>query len=144
MENLYGRIEGLCKQRGVTVGKMCAETGLSRGNLTDLKMGRIKSLKADNLAKIAEYLGTTVDALLGTESTYQQKNAPPNQEDVGVLLDTVLATLGAEGSVMFNGQILDDSAKELLLASLESNIRLTDELSRRARGKTGKKGRNDS
>ena len=49
MSDLYNRIYDLCQERNISVGKMCNELGISRGNLTELKMDRIKTLKADNL-----------------------------------------------------------------------------------------------
>jgi len=55
---------------------MCADLGISRGNISDLKMGRIESLSADKLAKIATYFKVSVDYLL----TGKKKKNPPTQE----------------------------------------------------------------
>ena len=68
MSDLYNRIYALCQSKGVTIGRMCKELGISRGNLTELKMERIKTLKPENLTKISGYFGVTVDYLLGTET----------------------------------------------------------------------------
>jgi len=68
MSDIYNRIYGLCQGKGISIGKMCNELGISRGNLTELKMGRIKTLKAENLKKISGYFGVSVDYLLGTET----------------------------------------------------------------------------
>ena len=67
MGNLYETIQSLCQAKGIRPGRMCSELGLSRGLMTDLKMGRKKTLNADTAQKIAAYLGTTVGALLGSE-----------------------------------------------------------------------------
>lgn len=67
MSNLYDRIEGLCKKAGINVTMMCRNAGVSRGNLTDLKMGRQFGLSAKNANKIATYFGVSVGYLLGTE-----------------------------------------------------------------------------
>lgn len=64
----------LCQERNISVGKMCNELGISRGNLTELKMDRIKTLKADNLTKISGFFGVSIDYLLGTET---KKGAHP-------------------------------------------------------------------
>ena len=69
MANLYETIEALCDQRGVRPGRLCADLGLSRGLMTDLKMGRKKGVNADTAQKIATYLGVSVGYLLGQEST---------------------------------------------------------------------------
>ena len=67
MSDLYNTIHELCKKKGISVGRMCNELGISRGNLTELKMERIKTLKTENLSKIAGYFGVTIDSLLGAE-----------------------------------------------------------------------------
>ena len=46
----------LCKQQRNKHREMCNQLGISRGNLTELKMERIKTLKTDNLTKIAVFL----------------------------------------------------------------------------------------
>lgn len=63
--DLYERIESLCKQNGVNITEMCKNSGVTRSKLTDLKMGRIKSLSTGTLSKIADYYDVTVDYLLG-------------------------------------------------------------------------------
>ena len=68
MGNLYETIQTLCKEKGVRPGRMCDELGLSRGLMTDLKMGRKKTVNAQTAQKIASYLGITVARLLGQES----------------------------------------------------------------------------
>lgn len=73
MNNLYERIFSLCSENGIKPGKMCTDLGISRGNISDLKMGRIESLSADKLAKIATYFKVSVDYLLTGEET---KKAP--------------------------------------------------------------------
>lgn len=55
MYNLYELILSLCTQVGIRPGKMCNDLGLSRGMMTDLKMGRKQTLSADTLSKIAAY-----------------------------------------------------------------------------------------
>lgn len=69
MCNLYKTVYSLCDENGITVGKMCNDIGMRRSNMTELKMGRIKTLKPENLAKISEYFGVTIDYLLGIEKT---------------------------------------------------------------------------
>lgn len=65
MQNLYAVIENLCQQRGIRPGQMCNELGLSRGLMTDLKMGRKKSVSAQTAQKIASFFGVSVGYLLG-------------------------------------------------------------------------------
>ena len=67
MQNLYEVIENLCQQKGIRPGQMCNELGLSRGLMTDLKMGRKKGVNAETAQKIASFFGVSVGYLLGEE-----------------------------------------------------------------------------
>ncbi len=67
MQNLYQNIEQLCQQRGIRPGYLCDALGLSRGLMTDLKMGRKKSISAQTAQKIAAFFGVSVGYLLGEE-----------------------------------------------------------------------------
>ena len=46
---------------------MCTDTGISKGLLTDLKMGRRSGVSAATAQKIASYFGVSVGYLLGEE-----------------------------------------------------------------------------
>ena len=65
MGNLYDNIQELCMQKGIRPGHLCDSLGLSRGLMTDLKMGRKKGVNADTAQKIASYFGVSVGYLLG-------------------------------------------------------------------------------
>jgi transcriptional regulator with XRE-family HTH domain len=67
MGNLYETIQNLCQRDGIRPGRLCDQLGLSRGLMTDLKMGRKKSLSAETAQKIAGYFGVSVAYLLGQE-----------------------------------------------------------------------------
>jgi len=67
MENLFARIESLCEKKGIRPGRLCDELGLSRGLMTDLKMGRKKTVNAETAQKIAGFFGVSVGFLLGQE-----------------------------------------------------------------------------
>ena len=65
MDNLFTRIETLCLEKNIRPGRLCDELGLSRSLMTDLKMGRKKSVNAETAQKIAEFFGVSVGYLLG-------------------------------------------------------------------------------
>ena len=69
MENLFARIESLCEKKGIRPGRLCDELGLSRGLMTDLKMGRKKTVNAETAQKIAGFFGVSVGHLLGQEQS---------------------------------------------------------------------------
>ena len=68
MANLYENIQKLCSEKGIRPGRLCDELGISRGLMTDLKMGRKKGVSAETAQKIAAYLGISVGQLLGQEA----------------------------------------------------------------------------
>ena len=90
MGTLYERIISLCQSRGITGGKMCTDLHMSKGTLTDLKMGRQTGLSAAKAQKIASYFDVSVGYLLGEE---EKKEKPINDdglsENMKALIDFV-------------------------------------------------------
>ena len=64
---VYDLIEELCKKNKISITALCRECNIPRSSLTDYKMGRIKSLSADTLCKIADYFDVSVGYLCGEE-----------------------------------------------------------------------------
>ena len=69
MSNLFDRILSLCERDGIRPGRLCDELGISRGLMTDLKMGRKKGVNAETAQKIASFFGVSVGYLLGIEGS---------------------------------------------------------------------------
>ena len=80
MVNLYNNIKDLCDAKGIKPGKMCVDTGISKGLVTDLKMGRKKSIQIETAKKIADYFGVSVDRVMGVEEI--EKAAPVSESGV--------------------------------------------------------------
>lgn len=72
MATLYENIIALCEERGIKGGKMCVDTGISKGLLTDLKMGRRTGVSAVTAQKIASYFGVSVGYLLGEDTKKEE------------------------------------------------------------------------
>lgn len=66
MSNLYETIKTICEEKNMTIAKMCQQAGISKGIMTDLKMGRKSMLSGKTLSKIAAGLGVSVDRILGS------------------------------------------------------------------------------
>ena len=60
--SVAARIKDMVKTRGITVKQLLADAGLGYNMMT---MMRTSMPKADNLAKLADGLGCSVDYLLG-------------------------------------------------------------------------------
>ena len=94
MSDLYKRIHDLCVENHTNITEMCRTSGSPRGSLTDLKMGRTKTLDTTTLSKIAKHFNVSVDFLLGAEET---KKAPTsNKADERIRLTQEEADLIAE------------------------------------------------
>lgn len=62
---VYDLIEELCIKKGINVTTLCKECKIPRSIMSDYKKGRIKSLSADTLCKIADYFDVSVGYLCG-------------------------------------------------------------------------------
>lgn len=106
MSELYNLIENLCKEKGMNVTAMCKAAGISRAPLTELKMGRSKTLSSATLSKIAAYFGVSVDYLLGNEE--QKKPAAPKGSELDELVkDELVGFYGDVKKELTPGDIED-------------------------------------
>ena len=103
MATLYDNIVALCESKGIKGGKMCTDVGISKGLLTDLKMGRRSGVSAMTAQKIASYFGVSVGYLLGEE----EKEKPTIPEDDGL-------TENQRNLIEFAKHVPDESAAMIL------------------------------
>lgn len=78
MVTLHERLTQLCKDKGIKGGRMCAELGISKSLMTDLKSGRKKGVNAETAQKLATYFNVSVGYLLGEED---EKKEQPTEYD---------------------------------------------------------------
>lgn len=97
MDELYEKIERLCAEKKVSMTAMCREAKVPRSALSDYKAGRIKSISADKLTKIAGYFGISVDYLLG-HTAAQNTSAQPDKRNI-TEDDLKLALFGGDSEV---------------------------------------------
>lgn len=123
MSDLYSRIESLCKQKGVNITAMCREAEVTRGNLSDLKMGRTNSLSANNLSKISAFFGTSIEYLLTGE---QKEKAPAltekDKRDAAKDVERIMKDLENSGELMFDGVPISPEARESLSAAMKLGL----------------------
>lgn len=104
MNEMYKRIEDLCKEKGINMTAMCREAGVPRSNLSDLKFGRTAALATVNLGRIAKFFDVPMDHLLGKEEIKKPADqkvdglrgtgyydlTPENQKVIDALIETLL------------------------------------------------------
>jgi transcriptional regulator with XRE-family HTH domain len=118
MCTLYERIISLCKERGITGGKMCTDMHMSKSTLTDLKMGRQSGLSAQKAQKIASYLNVTVGYLLGEEEISKET------EKKNDTLSDIILSLNSDDELLEIVESITklDSAKRSVLKSFLSTF----------------------
>lgn len=67
MSELYDRINSISKEHGLNITSLCKRAGVARSVMSELNMGRTKTITLETAAKFADALGISVDALLGAE-----------------------------------------------------------------------------
>ncbi len=79
------RIDGLLRERGISGSCMSTDLGMSRSFMTELRKGRARGINADTASRIADYLGVSVDYLLGKSPTPDLSDDPMEKELAGYL-----------------------------------------------------------
>lgn len=120
---LYDRIEELCKIRGVNITEMCRAAGIPRSALSDYKTGRKKSINLNNMTKMADYFGVSIDELTGREI---KENAPAltdkDKRDIAMEADRMIDNLEGEDELMFDGVPLTPEARDSLRAAFRLGL----------------------
>lgn len=66
--NTVERIKAICKERGIPIARLERECGFANGYISQLRKGTVPD---NRLIIIANYLGVTVDYLLGVQTDAQ-------------------------------------------------------------------------
>ena len=142
MNEMYNRIERLCKERGINITQMCREADIPRGNLTDLKMGRTAALSTKSLGKISSYFAVSMDYLLGnvTDPFFQLDNdrilqdinsyvdestsslTDRDRRDIARDLERIMEALDTAGDLQFDGDPMSDEARESIRAAMKLGL----------------------
>ena len=84
MGDMYSIIDGLCREKGTNITRMCKDTGIPRSVFSELKAGRTKQLSNKYSLIVAEYLGVSVDYLLGKEEKPADKGEQIDLSDIEI------------------------------------------------------------
>lgn len=124
---MYEIFEQLLQKYGVTAYKVSKETGITQSTLSDWKRGR-STPKTDNMKKIADYFGVTIEYLMTGKEESEQKEitlTPRDERDIKKDLDNIMEKLSAKeaGPASYDGDDLDPEAAELFRDELEIALR---------------------
>lgn len=101
---LINNIKLICKQKSIPLGTMLESCNLSKGFIYDVEK-RDRTPSIDKISAISEYLGVSVDYLLG-RSEEPQRNIITNSGKVEIS--------GTQANVISNQQNLDEMEIELV------------------------------
>lgn len=129
------RLKELRVLKGWNQEYVAKEANTTRVSISRYETG-IREPDYETLLNLAHLYNVSVDYILGNTDNptpptekEQKETSAKAKDDVGELLDDILEMLGADSGINFNGKPMSSEAKELLLASLEANIKLADTLS---------------
>ena len=119
---LLDRVKLLCKENGISQGKMEKEIGISNGASSKW---RTSSPSMEILQKLSNYFNVSLEYLTTGEEKAENASAlsTRNERDIEKTLQETLDKLDSQDGLMFDGEALDDETKELLKISLEGAIR---------------------
>lgn len=130
---MYEIFEQLLKKHKITPYRVHKETGVAQSTLSDWKNNK-GTPKAENLKKIADYFGVTIDYLMGNDESSEKKLptlTKKDERDIAKKLDETLHELQLDqDGLLFDGEPLDDLTKELLIQSLKNGLELSKRIAK--------------
>lgn len=112
------RIQEQCVKTGTSVAAIEKEVGFGNGTIYKWKD---RSPSADNLTKVADHLGVSVDSLLGRESL--NLNRKDHRDIEKILADTREQLLTSEG-LMFDGQPATEEDMQQILDAMQIGLEM--------------------
>ena len=122
---MYKIFEQLLQKYGLSAYKVSKETGITQSTLSDWKRGR-STPKSDNMKKIADYFGVTIDYLMTGIEEPPEKESPLTKRDekeINDILSNTELLLQQEG-LMFDGDPASPEAIDSILAAMKIGMEL--------------------
>lgn len=124
---MYEIFEKLCKEKGVTPYRVCKETGITTGTISNWKAGRYTP-KQDKMQKIAAFLDVSIEYLMtGKEKTEKKESTltPKDERDIKKDLDSIMEKIeaGEDSPLYYNGDEVDKESMELLRDAIGMSLR---------------------
>ena len=135
IKEIKDRIKIAMGYRNITPKELSDKTGIPKSSISQYMSGYTKP-KQDRIFLICKALGINEAWLIGYDVPMEGEISPPmtstsatltqkDEKDIAKRLDTMLEDLeNNQQALMFNGEALDETTKELLKASLENSLRV--------------------
>lgn len=120
---MYEVFDQLLQKYGITAYKVSKDTGITQSTLSDWKRGR-STPKTDNMKKIADYFGVSVEYLMtGIEEPKEKEITltPKDERDIAKDLNSIMEKLrnGENGPASFDGAEIPEETQELFAQQLD-------------------------
>ena len=113
MQKFSANLKRFRKQKKLTQEELANKIGVIRATYWAYEKGSIMP-PYDKIEQLADIFGTTIDELMGRKT---------DNSDISDDLSKLIRKLEKENQV-YDGELLNDQTKELLIASLENSIKL--------------------
>lgn len=113
MQKFSGNLKKFRKQKKLTQEELANKIGVIRATYWAYEKGSIMP-PYEKLEQLADIFGITIDELMGRET---------DKSDISDDLSKLIRKLEKENQV-YDGELLNDQTKELLIASIENSIKL--------------------
>lgn len=113
MQKFSGNLKKFRKQKKLTQEELANRIGVIRATYWAYEKGSIMP-PYEKLEQLADIFGITIDELMGRET---------DKSDISDDLSKLIRKLEKENQV-YDGELLNDQTRELLIASLENSIKL--------------------
>lgn len=131
----HKRLKTLRKQRGKTQDDIAKILKIKRTTYGEYERGKITP-PAAKIQLLSEYFNVSIDYLLGANEGEEGENNLIDSEnlDVSKVFNVVISQLNNyQKKPTFDGEILNDETKELLLASIENSLKIA-KISQKVKG----------
>lgn len=124
-QEIAERIKALLKAQGKSVSGMLGALGLGVNTISEFSKG--KELSCISLAKIADYLGVSIDYLLGRDcDTYELNLNKSEARNIADIYEIMLSAKGLRILKDYIGRYLDDIDEGTRKRLEEDGIKYTD------------------
>lgn len=125
------RLKSLRKNKGLTQQDIADFLGITRQGYAKYENGQSEP-DHKTLGELVDYFDTNTDYLLGRTDkieSYWNSKLPEltdkDEKDIAKKLQNMIDELEGGTSLAFDGEPMDDDTRELVLAQIERNLRLT-------------------
>jgi len=111
---LKDKVKEIRKEMGLTQEEMAKKLNISRSYLGDIERGRLKGTNVKIISKLSDVTGKPMEYFLG-------KDVEVKQYDI---LDSAIELLIEKDLIDHNGDIVDETSKEIIWNILKKEIQL--------------------